>query len=44
MALTRWAFVGKVTSLLFKVHSRLVMTSLVAQMVKHLLTMLEIRV
>ena len=34
IALTRWAFVGKVMSLLFNMLSRLVMTSLVAQTVK----------
>ena len=38
-ALTRQTFVGRVMSLLFNMLSRLVLASLVAQMVKHLPTM-----
>ena len=40
-ALTRQTFVGRVMSLLFNMLSRLVLASLVAQMVKHLPTMQE---
>ena len=39
--LTRQTFVGRVMSLLFNMLSRLVLASLVAQMVKHLPTMQE---
>ena len=39
--MTRGTFVGKAMSLLFNKLSRLVGTSLVAQMVKHLPTMWE---
>ena len=41
IALTRWTFIGKVMSLLFNMLSRLLRTSLVAQMVKRLSTMQE---
>ena len=41
IAMTRGTFVGKAMSLLFNKLSRLVGTSLVAQMVKHLPTMWE---
>uniref|UniRef100_A0AC11DJ46 Uncharacterized protein n=1 Tax=Ovis aries TaxID=9940 RepID=A0AC11DJ46_SHEEP len=44
IALTRWTFVGKVMSLLFNMLSRLVMISLVAQMVKCVSTMWKTRV
>ena len=40
-ALTRGTFVGKATSLLFNMLSRLVMSSLVAYIVKHLPAMQE---
>ena len=40
-ALTRQTFVGRVMSLLFNMLSRLILASLVAQMVKHLPTMQE---
>ena len=39
--MTRQTFVGRVMSLLFNMLSRLVLASLVAQMVKHLPTMQE---
>ena len=41
IALTRWTFIGKVMSLLFNMLSRLLRTSLVAQMVKRLSIMQE---
>ena len=40
-ALTRQTFVGRVMSLLFNMLSRLILASLVAQMVKHLPAMQE---
>ena len=44
IALTRQTFVGRVMSLLFNMLSRLVMSSLVAYIVKHLPAMQETRV
>ena len=44
IALTIWTFVGKVMSLLFKIHLGLSWSFLVAQTVKHLLTMWDTRV